>query len=117
MVSSYLFPSCDGLADLFMTMFPDSTIAEKVCLQKDKCVYFINYGIAPHFHSVLMNNVKDSEFYAISFDQSLNTIIQIGQMDLVVNFSDNVVNKVCTHYVDSTFIGYAQHQDLFKHFM
>ena len=54
-----------------------------------------------------MNNVKDSEFYAISFDKSLNPVIQMGQMDLLVNFWDNVVNKVCTHYLDSAFIGHA----------
>ena len=54
-------------------MFPDSTIAEKFCLQKGACAYFINYGIALHFCSILMNNVKDSLFYAISFDESLNT--------------------------------------------
>ena len=51
-------------------MFPDSTIAEKFCLQKGKCAYFINYGIALHFPSILMNNVKDSAFYAISLHKS-----------------------------------------------
>ena len=64
-----------------------------------------------------MNNVKDSEFYAISFEESLSTIIRMGQMDLVVNFWDNYVNKVCTCYLDSTFIGHARHQDRFKHFI
>ena len=116
MVSSYSFRSCDGLADLFRSMFPDSNIAEKFCLQKDKCAYFINYGIAPHF-PILMNNVKVSEFYAISFDESLNTGIQMGQMDLAVNFWHNVVNKVCTRYLYSTFIGHARHQHLFEHFI
>ena len=76
-VSSYSFRSCDGLTDLSGSMFPGSTIAEKFCLQIDKYAYFINYGIAPHFCSILMNNVKDSEFYTISFDESLNTVIQI----------------------------------------
>ena len=97
-------------------MFPDSTIAEKFCSHKDKCAYFINCGIAPHFRSVLTNNIKDSLFYAISFDESLNTVIQMGQMDLV-NFWDNVFNKVCKCYLDSTFIRHAQHQHLFEHFV
>ena len=35
-----------------------------VLLQKDKCAYFINYDIALHFPSILIGNVKDSEFYA-----------------------------------------------------
>ena len=64
-----------------------------------------------------MNNVKDSAFYAISFDESLNTVIQMEQMDIAVNFWDNVVNNVCTRYLDSTFIGHVRHQDLFEHFI
>ena len=92
-VSSYSFGSCDGLADLFRSMFPDSTIAEKFCLQKDKSAYFFNYNIAQHFLSILMDNVKDSEFYAISFNKTLKTVIQMGQMDPVANFWDNVANK------------------------
>ena len=63
-----------------------------------------------------MNNTKDSAFYAISFDERLNTVIQMGQMD-IVNFWDNVVNKVCTRNLDSTFIGHVRHQDLFEHFI
>ena len=48
-VSYCSFRSCDGLADRFRSMFPDSTIAEKFCLQKGEWAYFINNGIAPHF--------------------------------------------------------------------
>ena len=107
MVSSYSFGSCDALADLFRSIFPDSAIAEKFCLQKGKCAYFINYGIAPHFRSILMNNVKDSAFYGNSLGESLNTAIQMGQMDTVVNVWDNVVNNECTCYLDSTFIGHV----------
>ena len=115
LMSSYSFRSCDGLADLFRSMFPDSTITEKFFLEKDKCAYFINYVIAPHFHSILINIVKDSEFYAISFNESLNTVIQMGHMDLAVNFWDNVVNKVCTCYLNLTFLSHTRLQDLFEH--
>ena len=41
----------------------------------------------------------------------------MGQMDLVVNLWDNVFNKVCICYLDSTFIGNAWHQDLFDLFI
>ena len=64
-----------------------------------------------------MNNVNDSVFYAISLGESLNTVIQMGQMDVVVNFWDNVVNNECTRYLDSMFIGHVRHQDLFEHFI
>ena len=80
MVFSYSYRSSDGLADLFTSVFPDSTSAEKFFLQKDKCAYFINYGIGPHFRSIFVSNVKNSEFHAVSFDESLNTVIQMGQI-------------------------------------
>ena len=38
----------------------------------------------------------------------------MGQVDIVVNFLGNIVNKVCTRYHDSTFIGHVRHQDLFE---
>ena len=38
-------------------------------------------------------------------------------MDLVINFWDNVVNKVYTRYLGSTFMGHAQYQNLFAHFI
>ena len=116
-VTSYSFGSCDGMADLCRSMFPDSNIAEKFCLWKGKCAYFINYGIAPNFPSILVKNIKDSTFYAISLCGSLNTVIQIGQMDIVVNFWDIVVNNECTCYLDSTFIGHVRHHNLFEHFI
>ena len=79
---------------------------------------FINYSItSPHFQSILVNDVKKSEFYAISFDESLNLIIQMGQIDHVVNFWGTVINKVSTRYLCSTFIGHARHKDLLLHFM
>ena len=82
-VSSYSFGSCDGVADMFRR---------------------IGYVM---FCSTLMENVKDSVFYAVLFDKSLKTIIQMGQMDLVANFWENVANKVCTCYLDSTAIDHA----------
>ena len=106
-VSSYSFGSCDELADMFRSMFPESTIGQKFCLQKGKCAYFINYDIAPHFRSIRMDNVKDSEFYAISFDESLKTVIEMGQMDLVANFWDNVANNCAL--VISTQLPYVMH--------
>ena len=41
----------------------------------------------------------------------------MGQMDLTVNFCDNVANKMCTRYLDYAFIGHARHQDLYQHFI
>ena len=63
--SIFSFCSCDGISALFKMMFPDSSIAQKIFLQKDKCSYYINYSIAPHFWSILASNVMILEFYTI----------------------------------------------------
>ena len=117
-MSTYSFRSPDDIVELFTKMFPNSAIAnaKSFRLKKDKCIYFINYDIAPHFQSLLLTGVNDSEFYCISFDERLNSFMQKGQMDLVVNYWDNVVNQTRTRYRGSTFVGHAHHRDLFEHF-
>ena len=57
-LSPFSYCASDGLADLFRNMFPDSTIARTFCLQKDKCASFINFGMALHSRSLLVNNVR-----------------------------------------------------------
>ena len=108
---SFSLCSCDGLSGLFKAMFPDSAVAdsavETFSLQKDKCTYYFNYGIAPYFQSSLVDEVQKSECYAASFDESLNSVIKIGQMGLVVNCWDDVLNRLCTQYLDSTFVGHS----------
>ena len=98
-------------------MFPDSAIAEKFSLQKDKCLYDINFGLAPYYQSILVKDIYRSDFYAVSFDESLNPVIQMGQMDLVVNYWDSVVNCVCTNYLDSTFLGHSRSRGLLHNFL
>ena len=78
-----------------------------LCLPKDKCSYYLNYDIASHFLPILVSNEKKLEFYTILIDESLNLIMQMGQINLVVTFWDNIVNKVCTGYLGSTFVDHA----------
>ena len=106
MLPSFSFRSCDGLSVLFKAMFPDSTVAEKFSPQNRKCSYYLNHGIAPHFRSILVGEVQKSEYYVASFDESQNSVIQMGQMDLV-NYWDDVLNRVCTRYQDSSFVGHS----------
>ena len=110
-LSSFSFGCWDGLSGLFKAMLPDSAVAEKFYPQKDKCAYYLNYGIAPHFRSILVDEVQKSEYYAASFDESLNSVIQIGQMDLVVKYWDDVLNRVCTRYLDSSFVVHSRSND------
>ena len=67
-------------------MFPDSEIPRKMTLKKDKCKYVINDGLAPYCEQLLIQNVPAFPCHSLSFNESLNKKIQLGQMDLYVKF-------------------------------
>ena len=52
--------------------------------------------------------------YAISFDESLNRVLQSEQMDVIICFWDNQENKVCSRYFDTRFLGHVTAQDLLE---
>ena len=87
--SKYSQRSCNGIVELFTVMFPDSDIAKKMTLKKDKCGYMITYGIAPHLEELLLSEIKSSPFYSLSFDESLNSKLQEGQLDILARFWNN----------------------------
>ena len=114
-ISHYSANSCTNTGDLFKQMFPDSRIAQNFNCGKTKCSYLVCFGLAPYFHDKLMSNLRQSGVvYAISFDESLNRVLQSEQMDVIIRFGDNQGNKVCSRYFDSRFLGHATAQDLLE---
>ena len=78
MVSSHeSYNSCSDLSEIFQRMFFDSEIAAKFSLGKTKSRYPIWYGVAPESKRVLLYDVKLSQFFTVSFDESLNTDLQV----------------------------------------
>ena len=43
-----------------------------------------NSGIAPHFNTMLLGNIEKSPFFTVSFDESLNKVLQNEQIDIHV---------------------------------
>jgi len=62
----------------------------------------------------LKKQVDESEWLAVSYDESLNKVIQESEMDLVLRFWDTCNNKVQVLYWDSMFLGHATAADLLK---
>ena len=52
--------------------------------------------------------------YVISFDESLNKVQQLEQMDMIILFWDNQKNKVCSRYFESRFLGHTAASDLLQ---
>ncbi|XP_063243096.1 uncharacterized protein LOC134542628 [Bacillus rossius redtenbacheri] len=97
---------------LFPIMFPDSSLASKMKMHKDKIAYSITYGLGPHFAKCVSHSVQKSPFYALSIDESLNDVCQKGQMDIVVKYWDAENSCVCTKYLTSAFLEHSKAADL-----
>ena len=69
--------SAKNVVGLFKTMFPDSKIAEKMQLEPSKLKYAVNHGIAPYVKEILKNQVIDTVWFVVSFDESLNEATDI----------------------------------------
>ena len=93
-------------------MFPDSHIAKSVQLGPTKLKYLTNFGIAPHFKSILLENIKESPCFVLSYDESLNPMTQSCEMDLLVRFFDETEESVKTRYLNSQFLGHGTSIDL-----
>ena len=69
-------------------MFPDSKIAQKPQLEKAKCADLFNYGMTPFVKDPLVKNIVASPFYTVSFDESVNRVLQNKQMDVHICYWD-----------------------------
>ena len=113
-LSHFSFRSCAELSELFQVMFSDSEIASEFILGKTKCSYFINYGLAPYFKDTLLREINTSEFFSLSFDESLNKEIQSCQMDVGIRFWNDCTKPVETRYYDSQFLHQPNADQLFQ---
>ena len=106
--------SCEGINKLFAVMFPDNEISFNLKLSKTKYAYLMNYGIAPHFKSNLLKSINNSSFYSLSFDESLNNVLQSCQMDINIRYWNEAKNVVETRYLDSKFVSRLNADNLFE---
>lgn len=104
------------VAELFPIMFPDNNIAKKFSMHKNKLSYVITHGLGPYLQEELTMYVQKQEYFAISFDESLNKVAQKGQMDLIIRFWRDE-KSVETRYLTSTFLHQAKATDLLNAFI
>lgn len=97
---------------IFSKMFPDSEIAKRMQLQRDKIGYLIAYGVGPYFSSELIKCIIKCEFVVLGFDESLNKVAQKQQFDVNVRFWCKETNEVKTRYLNSVFLGRASAADI-----
>ena len=97
-------------------MFPDNKISDKFSLTSTKCSYkmLITFGITPYFDSLLLEDIKHSDNFSISFDESLNSVTANEQTDTVIKFWDKLNSKVEIWYLASIFHRHTRAENLLK---
>ena len=76
--------------------------------------YLHNFGIAPYFKNLLLDEIKASPYYVLSFDESLNTVLQKEQMDVIICYFCSNTGRVESKYFNSEFLGHTRAEDLLE---
>ena len=92
--AGYCNNSCSDNAGLFQHMFPDSEITKSFQLGPTKIKYLTIFGTAPYYKSLLLEGIKESPCFIISYDESLNRVTQTCEMDLLACFFDETEERV-----------------------
>ena len=109
------FASASGDTKRFQEMFPDSEIAKKYCQGETKTKYTIQFGIAPHVKSKLLEDFAGSPF-SFKFDETTTSQVK-KQYDGYITYMSALNNKVVTAYAGSLFVGHCTSVDLLDHFL
>ena len=80
------YKSCNIVVSLSQSIFPDSQIAQKMRLKPVKLKYMVNHGIVRYVKDILRDDVRKSDWYVVSFDESMNDTTQTSEMDICLHF-------------------------------
>ena len=106
-INGFSVHSNDHFNDTFVSMFPDSDIAQQFSVVCMKSMYVINHGLALFFKSQLTDNLKKSHIHSFSFDESLNDVTQTSGMDLYVRYWDMNASQVSILWLKFSWACYA----------
>ena len=83
-------------------------------LSKTKCAYYVVFGLGPYVKELLVKDIKLSSVYLLLFDESLNNKLQEEQMDISVQFWDDIAGEAVTRYFDSRFFKRPNADNIFE---
>ena len=111
-MSHFSFSSSTDITDIFMAMIPDGVSAQKLRFGPKKLFYLICFGITPYFKQKLIVELKETQCFDISFDETLDNEFHKEQMDFFVRYVNR--DSVVCRYLTSRFLGHTCAEDLKK---
>lgn len=88
---------------IFVVLCLVSDIPKSFSVGKTTCAYYINFSFLSYFKDLLLDELKSSKYIVLSYDESLNTILEEDQIDTLVTFFIETTELVEIRYFDSTF--------------
>ena len=85
-------------SNLFQTMFPDSKIVESFQMGPNKIGYNITHGLGPYFKVLRIEQLNQSPWLVVSFDESINKKTQTCQMYLLIRYWNEEKMQVEVRY-------------------
>ena len=82
--SGYSDNSNNDMNVVFKCMLPDSKIASSFQMGPDKLHYYVTFGLAPYFKSLLTDTLKKSDCHVLSFDESLDDFTKTSEMQTLL---------------------------------
>ena len=114
--SNFSYNSCSDIPATFKRMFEECPTAQSFAMADRKASYVIQYGLAPYFENLLMEQVRNVGDFVLLFDESLNKITHTKQMDIHVRYWQQENNQVQTRYMKSVYMGHGTADDMMEHF-
>ena len=112
----YSDTSTEDFGNTLRAMCPTSPEAQDFKMGYTKLGYVANHGLYTYYKGLLKEDLLQSPFIAILFDESLNEVLQKSEMDVFTRYWDNHAKRVWVRYYDSRFLGHATHKDLLHNF-
>ena len=64
----------------------ENKIVKNFQTSKTKCAYSISYNVACYFSDNLLKDIKGNPYFSVSFDETLNRVVQEEQMDVQIRY-------------------------------
>ncbi|KAL4085366.1 hypothetical protein QTP88_027225 [Uroleucon formosanum] len=98
--------SCDGLAELFKTMFPKA-VPDKCSLSRTKMSYLITDTLGPHFRQIILDEIQNySTYYTLMYDETTNSESK-KELQVAVPYWCNTKKEIVVSHLETFFIASA----------
>jgi hypothetical protein len=97
--SNWSYNSLDTFPEFLASIAPDSAILQKVKFKASKLSYMISHGLGPHFHDILLDDLRKAHSYTLGLDSATTKHLGLSKsLDFKVRFYSERMGMVKNIY-------------------